>query len=621
MRNKLLYTTKEIFNSYLDGKKYIIPEYQRGYKWDSNDINRLLDDINNFSINEDLNLFYCLQNITLIENEKENSFNVVDGQQRLTTLAIILSFLKEYDLIKDKLQYNVREQTKSFLDKHIYKPSNSIVTIASWDNFLSESKQDYDYQDIYYIFNAYKTVQKWFESNASKKLEMKDKILNHTKIIVNLPKNIGEQKLFENLNGKRVPLDGADLIRAIIITRIAKTEIGEMLDYTKQNVLLNEKRVKIGLLLDSINFWWSEDNKRIYFHHFVKDVKVSNPTSIAFNDKTFPINNLYKLYSLLYNDGVLSMDFFEKKSIDYHFLQELQLLQRTIEDWYNDRELYHLILYTMIYANIEKDGDTTRRLTFKELYNKWRNSSRKEFLLKLKKIIAETDTIDDLLQQVNKSEADKENIAFQEMWYDNKLVNVSILLDIISILSLNANTKLPAKYFKVHKEDFEHIFPQTPIGDRIKDKNKQTQILYQYLEIINNELMNEEQKVIINEEEINWDDQEWKDRIKAIINDSIAKIIPINSLGNMCVLHESVNRGYGNDFFLEKRIDIMHKSQAGCFIRPHVYAAFNKIYSQRQNEYIDIDLMTNWGKSDILERREYIITQINNFLKKSHEQA
>ena len=82
----------------------------------------------------------------------------------------------------------------------------------------------------------------------------------------------------------------------------------------------------------------------------------------------------------------------------------------------------------------------------------------------------------------------------------------------------------------------------------------------------------------------------------------------------MCVLHESVNRGYGNDFFLEKRIDIMRKSQKGYFIRPHVYDAFNKIFVERQDDTIDMTMMTKWDKDDILERRKYIITEIHKFL-------
>ena len=618
MKDKLLYTTKELFDSYLRGKYYTIPEYQRGYKWETKDIDCLLKDINNFSKNDDLDLFYCLQNITLVENK--DSFNVVDGQQRLTTLAIILSYLGEYSLINEKIQYNIRKETEDFLKEYIYKSSN-IKTIENWEQLLSISSlenKDYDYQDVYYLFNAYKTVQSWFDSYPHKGPEMRDKVLNHIKIIVNLPKNIDEQELFENLNGKRVPLDGADLIRALIITRVAKTEVGELDDSTKQNVLINERRVKIGLLLDSFNLWWSEENKQIYFRQLTKEAKISESTSVAFDDNISPINNLYKLYSLAYSDGRLDMDFFERKSTDNNFLHEIQTLQRTIENWYNDRILYHLILFTIIYAG---DGDKEKnlhKLSFKELYQTWQRSHRKDFISYLKNRISKNEVFEDLLQQINITDKDNETTAFQEMWYDNKLVNLSTLLDIISILSSKSNTKLPAKYFKAHKEDLEHIFPQTPIGDRIKDKEKQSQILIQYVGIINQSI-SEDEKINLTKDDIDWDNQEWKEKIKAIIKDKIGKIIPINSLGNMCVLHESVNRGYGNDFFLEKRIDIMRKSQQGFFIRPHVYDAFNKIYIERQDDSINMSMMTIWDKSDILSRRKYIINQISNFLNSSYE--
>ncbi len=620
MNAKLLYSTKELFDSYLRGKTYSIPPYQRGYKWDAKDIERLLKDVNDFSPNEELDLFYCLQNITLIE--KGDSYNVVDGQQRLTTLIIILSYLEEYSLIEGKLHYNVRKETEDFLQEFIFKRSD-IGDIKNWENLLEITKgngKDYDFQDVYYLFNAYKTVQSWFDENPQVVSYMKDKILNHLKVIVNLPKNIDEQELFENLNGKRVPLDGADLIRALIITRVAKREIGEMDDATKQNVLINERRVKIGLMLDSINLWWSDENKQTYFKQFTKEVKESEPNSVSFDDSNYPIDNLYKLYAIVYADGKLSMDFFEKKSMEEGFLQELQMLQRTIDNWYNDRELYHIILFASIYAGEGNKEKGLHRLTFKELFSLWKTTRRKSFINSLKGRIAQNEAIKELLQQKDISDEDNEKKAFSESWFDRRLICVSTLLDIISLLASKSNAKLPAKYFKAHKEDFEHIFPQTPIGDRVKDKGKQTQILKQYLEIINPSV-SENERIYINDNEIDWDNQEWKDSIKTKINAIIGKIIPINSLGNMCVLHESVNRGYGNDFFLEKRIDIMSKSQEGFFIRRHVYDAFNKIFVERQNNTIDMMRMTRWDRSDILSRRKYIINRISNYLKPANEQA
>lgn len=622
--DKLLYSSKELFDSYLHGRKYSIPPYQRGYKWDTKDIERLLKDINEFSPNEDLDLFYCLQNITLVECK--DYFNVVDGQQRLTTLIVILSYLDEYKLINEKLQYNVRPETENFLNEYIFKSneyifkSSELRNIQDWGQLLEiarNEEKDYDYQDIFYLFNAYKTVQAWFKDNPDTVSVMKDKILNHVKLIVNLPKNIEEQELFENLNGKRVPLDGADLIRALIITRVAKKEVGDLDDSIKQNVLINERRVKIGLMLDRINLWWADDNKKNYFHQFTKESNASDENTISLNDVTYPINYLYKLYVLAYGKGVLDMEFFEKKVIEDGFLEELQLLQRTMENWYNDKVLYHLILFTSIYAGEKSEDSPT--LNFKELLKQWKELYRKDFIRFLKKRIANTEVFDDLIKQSERSKEENEKTAFSENWYDKKLVMVSTLLDIISILSSNS-AYLPARHFKVYKEDLEHIFPQTPVGDRIKDKVKQTQILKEYLEIINQSL-SEEEKIYIDDCDINWDDQNWKEGIKSRINDKIKKVIPVNSLGNMCVLHESVNRGYGNDFFLEKRIDIMRKFQDGYFIRPHVYDAFNKIFLERHDESIDMKMMNRWDKSDILARREYIIKRISDFLNTSNEQV
>lgn len=617
--DKLLYSSKELFDSYLQGKTYSIPPYQRGYKWDTKDIERLLKDINEFSPNEDLNLFYCLQNITLVESQDSKTFNVVDGQQRLTTLTVILSYLNEYELINEKLQYNVRKETEEFLKEYIFKP-NELKNIQTWEQFLENTSikgKDYDYQDVFYLFNAYKAIQTWFETYPNSVTAMKDKILNHVKLIVNLPKNIEEQELFENLNGKRVPLDGADLIRALIITRVAKKEIGDIDDSIKQNVLINERRVKIGLMLDRINHWWADENKKNYFHQFTKESKVPDEESISFNDVTYPINHLYKLYVLAYGEGVLDMEFFEKKVIEDGFLDELQLLQRTMENWCNDKELYHLILFTSIYAREKIKEEPV--LSFKELLHQWKKLYRKDFIRFLKKRIASTEVFNDLINQTERCKEENEKTAFLENWYDNKLITVSVLLDIISILSSNS-TCLPARHFKAYKEDLEHIFPQTPVGDRIKDKIKQTQILKEYIDIINQSL-SEEEKININDCDIDWENQNWKDDIKFRINNRIEKVIPVNSLGNMCVLHESVNRGYGNDFFLEKRIDIMRKSQEGFFIRPHVYDAFNKIFLERHDESIDMKMMNRWDRSDILARREYIIKRISNFLNTSNEQA
>lgn len=159
-------------------------------------------------------------------------------------------------------------------------------------------------------------------------------------------------------------------------------------------------------MLDRINLWWADENKKNYFHQFTKESKVPDEESISFNDVTYPINHLYKLYVLAYGEGVLDMEFFEKKVIEDGFLDELQLLQRTMENWYNDKELYHLILFTSIYAREKIKEEPV--LSFKELLCQWKKLYRKDFIRFLKKRIASTEVFNDLINQSERCKEENE---------------------------------------------------------------------------------------------------------------------------------------------------------------------------------------------------------------------
>ena len=135
--SNLLYTVEEIFGnnaeSYLIKNKkdfYNIPVYQRGYKWKPEQVTKLLEDVNNF-VPED-NKFYCLQNITLVPSKIASVFNVVDGQQRLTTLVLLLSYLNQKDLGKGKVRFpenSIREETNKFLNEIISVDASKILNI------------------------------------------------------------------------------------------------------------------------------------------------------------------------------------------------------------------------------------------------------------------------------------------------------------------------------------------------------------------------------------------------------------------------------------------------------------------------------------------------------------
>ena len=137
---------------------YYVPLYQRGYKWTASQIEKLLDDINNFE--RQPGKFYCVQNITLVPNKKKKCYNVVDGQQRLTTMSLLLSVLDASELVEKKLQFpenSIRHYTNKFVKNWIIGDAD---LPDSWDEFIAHDS-NYDHQDIYHLFSGYKTIEKW----------------------------------------------------------------------------------------------------------------------------------------------------------------------------------------------------------------------------------------------------------------------------------------------------------------------------------------------------------------------------------------------------------------------------------------------------------------------------
>ena len=86
--------------------QFYIPSYQRGYRWKAKQVSQLINDIISFQQTEKTP-FYFLQALAVANDEKNNRYNVVDGQQRLTTIKLILgendnSISISYDREADK---------------------------------------------------------------------------------------------------------------------------------------------------------------------------------------------------------------------------------------------------------------------------------------------------------------------------------------------------------------------------------------------------------------------------------------------------------------------------------------------------------------------------------------
>ncbi|MEN8170997.1 MAG: DUF262 domain-containing protein, partial [Pseudomonadota bacterium] len=168
---ELIFNIGDVFNretssgclSQYEADCYHIPAYQRGYKWGTGAggaVTTLLQDLLSAYKNEEKE--YYLQYITVkrqiieIDGDKSHCLEVIDGQQRLTTLSILLSVLAAMDdercnIADGKLHYAIRSNL--FVDK-IY-PAEIVLGFAEmdWDE-LVENEPGKNSQDVFYLHGA-----------------------------------------------------------------------------------------------------------------------------------------------------------------------------------------------------------------------------------------------------------------------------------------------------------------------------------------------------------------------------------------------------------------------------------------------------------------------------------
>lgn len=560
---------------------YYIPEYQRGYKWANTEVKKLLYDIDNFKADGDK--FYCLQNITLVP--KDSDFNVVDGQQRLTVLVILLSRLGLTNLVNKKIKYTVRDATDEFLSTYITGSTvknGELDFNTDWKSFI-ETDPTLNRQDIYYIHSTVKTIDDFFKNkNENDKIKYKNKLLHRVKLIVNkINKGDNEERIFGKLNSKRIPLDGADLVRAILITRVANEESKKAGDI-KNIVRVNERRVRIGWELDEINNWWSQEEVKGYFKIFIRN---RSDGDVIFNADKYPINNLLLLFSEKKKKKSLSLDLIEEQGA-LELYKELIKLNNTLKDWYQDREIYHYLGYLL----------GQKILFVKDIFTKWDGlSDRTSFKTYLK---------ENIKNSIFKNRSIKDIFNETEDWYhnhSNKLVKVLLVLDIVLSLP-KQRTKLPHIAFTKNSYDIEHIFPQNP--EDVKEKKEYIEYLEQYFP-------NNGDKFDLNGFEEKKDDLTFQEKMNSFIAKQMANI-DVNSIGNLVLLYYSLNRSLGRITYAEKRARVIEYFNDGNFIQPHTFQVFVRYFTNKDGRSRDLE---RWTNDDIEANKSAIITTLTNFFE------
>ena len=209
------------------GYQYFIPNYQRGYRWTSLEVKTLLRDIQ--EAREDKK--HCLQPLVLKKREGEKGYTVIDGQQRLTTISIILAWCNQKEQTQyshPDITYETRTRSKEFLDKipsiferYVKKDNDSPGPNPAGAG--SDENEDNDLRpganvDFWNMYQAYVCCEEYAKGKENIVSIIKENLLNHCSFILYIAgEGENEHEIFKRLNSGKIALTNAELTKALLL--------------------------------------------------------------------------------------------------------------------------------------------------------------------------------------------------------------------------------------------------------------------------------------------------------------------------------------------------------------------------------------------------------------------
>ena len=611
-----LITLKTIYE--ILGEKFIISYYQRRYRWTKEQVEQLLKDIWEFSNkNKNENEFYCLQPIVV--KKTGNGWELIDGQQRLTTIYIILKVIEDIHLKRP-----IREAYNKEIFYLNYQVRENFDEILNGKSCVHNSIKEKNI-DFYCICESYDTVKNWFQSNQfnfnkynkflSTLLAEEDKD-NPVKVIwYEVEEDADAVEIFTRLNIGKIPLTNAELIKALFLNS------SNFANSSQEQIRL--KQLQIATEWDEIGYTLQKDE--FWFFIFDKNNK-------TFSDRNYDtrIEYIFDLMKKRPKDAEDHFTFYkfyeDLKSKDIESLwKEIKRFFYTLKEWYEDNEFYHLIGYLIAtgkdIASIKDEYDPK---TNKDEYDPKTKSGFKEYLKDeiFKTINNGASNVDEALENIKELEYGRDN---------TKIRSVLLLFNILILLNnKGANTRFPFDRYKKEKWDIEHIFSQTDIEFKGKALKEYVKLIIEFwtgekveMERLDENAVNELEKKL----DENVSKELFRKLVKVYNKDKDAKklfnevkkelieafqeekIEDRDNISNLVLLDAGTNRAYKNAFFPIKRDIILEKIKSGSFVPIGTQNVFLKAYSKR------FDKIMFWTKDDAKDYLDAIIETFKTFFK------
>jgi uncharacterized protein with ParB-like and HNH nuclease domain len=244
-----------------DEKFYQIPDYQRPYSWDKENISDLIDDlVSAFKRNNNEN-YFC-GSIVLVENNNDKRFDVIDGQQRITTFTIIACVFR--DLYKDILgkkalkyisnsiqdEYEESKRKLRFLTNEKYQVDFESDVLKEI-NFIDFKNIEREFKTKKYLANAHYVNQFFTEKVQTEELNVEDFIIwfyeNVVLAVITCPSQDSAIQIFNVLNDRGMPLSSIDILKSSLMVKLSSKEDMNAFKSKWENVISNLKFAELDI--------------------------------------------------------------------------------------------------------------------------------------------------------------------------------------------------------------------------------------------------------------------------------------------------------------------------------------------------------------------------------------
>lgn len=578
--------TDKLVVTNIERKLFVIPFYQRGYRWTGKNVKQLLSDLLQFANSDDSE--YCLQPIVLqnistdkyqdILREENSVIRVVDGQQRLTTIAIIL--------------------------KNLHIPTTWDIYYDTEKKRLSELLKEEDHSNSindYFRREVDEAVNEWISLNSKEDERGKtltDLFISASKRIAFLEYDIETSgkdtekeghKAFLRLNDGKTPLTSSELIRALYMVRSSGLSVHQQMEISKEWEIIEN-------CLQNEQFWLMFNAKGLENTPTRIDLLFALVLRISLSETRA---NPRKVFEKLEDDN----EHYDLEKVWDEVLNVFWWMQSC----YTDIELCNYLSWIKAYT----DNSATT------IYKLWREHPVfTEFKDTIIKTIQDTKFGNSTLQSL-------ENVDYNT-WDTNELRKMFVLLNILDCNKSKERFRFDL-FNKCKGWDIEHIDSQTP-NDFKEDRIKKEWLVNAW-----NELTKEQKNLFINFHKKLVEDSDvclesfdintidlnnfisYSEYLVEITQSTDDKIphSKTHKIGNLALLNLNINRSYRNDIFpLKRKSIIRHINNGNEFIPPCTVKAFTKFYTKSASK------ITSWQNTDYDGYYEAMNSMFKSFMTK-----